>query len=148
MDETSDHPAIQPARSATPPRNVAVNITPFSPRRPAQRSHDEILASEAASLIPSTIVLAPGCELIVRGVGAKEKGCDVVDIIRKSTEEIKNAFPEFKSIPINIKKFNSRFGDWYSTCYIALAREFDPQGLTGLSSEPRVDLLNLWKTAL
>lgn len=65
-----------PPVNSTPPqtlkRNVAAPITAFSPRRAAPLPSNVLRDLNTPDLVD--ISLAPGCELIIRGVGASKKG--------------------------------------------------------------------------
>ena len=95
------------------------------------------------------ISLAPGCELIIHGVGASKKGGDTVAIVQNTIMEIRSSNPQLTNIPLNVWKFSHRDATlWFSSCYVSLAREFNPSSLAGSDAEPRVDLLEMWGLAL
>jgi len=94
------------------------------------------------------ITLAPGCSLIVRGVGATQRNSDPVKLVQTAILQISKANPDLADIPILAKPFSSR-GDWTTTCYIQLDSRKIPKSLNETDpSEPRSDLLEKWMTAI
>ena len=104
----------------------------------------------ANTLALTDVSLAPGCELIIRGVGAANKGGNTVAIVQKSIEEIRASDPQLANISLMVQKFSHRdpASVWSSSCYIYLAKEFIPLSLARTAAEPRVDLLEMWGKAL
>jgi hypothetical protein len=120
----------------------------FTPRRAAALSSCAQRDANSPALVD--ISLAPGCELIIRGVEASKKGGDTVAIVQKSINEIRDCDPQLANIPLNVRKFSHRDPSsvWFSSCYVFLAKEFNPSSLAGSEAEPRVDLLEMWGMAL
>ena len=145
-------PASAPLVNSTPPqtpkRISAAPVPIFSPRQAARLSRNVIRDANPPDL--TDVALAPGCELIIRGVGANKKGGDTVGIVQKSIEEIRASDPQLANIPLNVRKFSNRGPSsvWFSSCYIFLAREINPSSFAGSDAEPRVDLLEMWGKAL
>jgi hypothetical protein len=96
----------------------------------------------------SDVTLAPGCTLIIRGVGATKRNSDPVKLVEAAVTQIIKKNPDFAEIPLTIKPFSTR-GDWSTTCYVQLNSRQIPKTSDDIdSSEPRSDLLQMWMTAL
>jgi hypothetical protein len=96
----------------------------------------------------SDVTLAPGCILIIRGVGATKRNSDPVKLVEAAVTQIIKNNPDFAEIPITIKPFSTR-GDWSTTCYVQLNSRQIPKTSEDIDfSEPRSDLLQMWMTAL
>jgi len=147
-------PVSAPLANSSPPqtpkraRTAAAPIPMFTPRRAAALSSCAQRDANSPALVD--ISLAPGCELIIRGVEASKKGGDTVAIVQKSINEIRDCDPQLANIPLNVRKFSHRDPSsvWFSSCYVFLAKEFNPSSLAGSEAEPRVDLLEMWGMAL
>ena len=144
-------PILTPPVNSTPPqtprRIVAAPVPHFSPCRAVMHPDDVSQDIKIAAL--TDISLAPGCELIIRRVGASKKGGDTVAIVQNTIMEIHSSNPQLANIPLNVWKFSHRDATlWFLSCYVSLAREFNPSSLAGSDTEPRVDLLEMWGSAL
>jgi hypothetical protein len=94
------------------------------------------------------IALAPGCTLIIRGVGATNRNSDPVKLVDAVVAQISKKYPNLADIPLTIKPFSTR-GDWSTTCYVQLNSRQIPKASDEVeSSEPRSDLLQIWMTVL
>ena len=94
------------------------------------------------------IILASGCKLIVRGVGADKRNSDPVQIVEQAVTKIRKANPDLASIPVIIKPFPTIRADWNTSCYVHLSPSISPRSDTNIENEPRTDLLQIWMTAL
>lgn len=145
----SGNPTPNPATpvNSTPPqtpKRVAAALVPlFSPRHAAMLPGNLTRDINTTSL--TDISLAPGCELIIWGIGASTKGGGTVAIVQNSVNEIRTSDPQLANIPLNVLKFSHQDASlWFSSYYVSLAKEFNPSSLAESDAEPRVDLLEMW----
>ena len=128
----------------TPPKKRV--LPPFTPKTP-MRANGHI-PNKHESNDMGDIALAPGCTLIVRGVGATHRNSDPVKLVDVAIAKISRTDPGLANIPLTVKPFSTR-GDWTTTCYVQLNSRQIPKTPNELeSSEPRSDLLQMWMTAL
>ena len=145
-------PDSAPLVILTPPQTpkclTAAPIPMFTPRSAAQIFNS--IHSDANTPALTNVSLAPGCELIIRGVGATNKGGDTVAIVQRSIDEIHASNPQLTNISLMVWKFSHRDSPsvWFSSCYVYLDKEFSPLSLAGTAAESRVDLLEMWGKAL
>lgn len=127
---------------------AAPPIPMFTPRSAARVFNSVHCDANTPAL--TDVSLAPGCELIIRGVGAANKGSDTVAIVQKSINEICTSDSQLTNISLLVRKFShcDPLSVWFSSCYVYLAKEFSPLSLSGTAAEPRVDLLEMWGKAL
>jgi hypothetical protein len=94
--------------------------------------------------------LASGCELILRGVlNPTLPLADPVPIVQDLVNDIMLVDPDLAGVPVLVKPFHSgRKTEPSSTCYIRLHSSFDPTATTGPLSEPRCDLLRMWRDSI
>ena len=76
--------------------------------------------AESESTPFGEIILASGCKLIVRGVGANKRNSDPVKIMQDAVSQIQKANPDLASIPVLVKPFPTLRADWTMSCYIHL----------------------------
>jgi hypothetical protein len=104
--------------------------------------------AESESTPFGEIILASGCKLIVRGVGANKRNSDTVKIMQDAVSQIQKANPDLASIPVLVKPFPTLRADWTTSCYIHLNPSISLRSDTNIETEPRTDLLELWMAAL
>ena len=127
----------------TPPRKRP--LPPFTPKTP-MRINGSIPNRHANDI--SDVTLAPGCTLIIRGVGAAHRNTDPTKVVETAILKISKDHPDLADIPLSIKPFNTR-GDWSTSCYVQLdSRKIPKSADESDASEPRVDLLEKWMIAL
>ena len=95
-------------RSVTPTQNIALNVIPFTPCCTAQSTFEELLDTPY-NANPESIILAPGCELIICGISTNKDRGDVIEVVQKSINELSISQPILKSIPVILKKFSPKF---------------------------------------
>ena len=130
----------------TPPRKRA--LPPFTPKTP-MRTNGSIPNRHATNDL-SDVTLAPGCNLIIRGVGASHRNTDPTKAVETAILKISKDHPDLADIPLSVKPFNTR-GDWSTSCYVQLDSRKIPKSSDDFQvdvSEPRVDLLGKWMIAL
>ena len=138
MDTTSS-PTPQ-----TPPQKRT--LPPFTPKTPMRVNG--YIPNRHITNDMSDVMLAPGCTLIIRGVGAAKRNSDPVKLVEAAVAQIIKTYPDLADIPITIKPFSTR-GDWSTTCYVQLnSRKIPKISDDDDSSEPRSDLLQMWMSAL
>ena len=133
----TDLPPSTPTRSRRPP-------PVFSPRAPIKNATFSRPRLTAAA---RNVILPTGCDLIIRGIGARKPHSDTVKLLQKAIDSITKDLPELADVPVVVKQFSSR-GEWTSTAYIHLDSRSLPKPAPGSEGEPRTDLLLLWKDAL
>lgn len=141
MDTTADSNAQIPK---TPPKKRS--LPPFTPKTPMRvNGHipNRLIANDM-----SDIALAPGCTLIVRGIGATKRNSDPVKLLEAAIAQINKTNPNLADIPLTVKPFSTR-GDWSTTCYVQLNSRQIPKNPAEIDIlEPRSDLLQMWMNAL
>jgi hypothetical protein len=134
-----------PQTPQTPPQKRRT-LPPFTPKTPMRANGD--IPSRHMATDMSDITLAPGCTLIVRGVGAAKQNSDPVKLIDTAILQISKTNSDLADIPLSVKPFSTR-GDWSTSCYVQLDSRKIPKSTNETdTSEPRSDLLEKWMTAL
>lgn len=126
--------------STLAPKTPAASLPPVSPRAALLSPH----ALDTISV--RDVTLAPGCGLIVRGIGASETNSNAVVLLETAIKSIKHLDSTLAFIHVLVKPFPTRSrNEWSTSCYVHL----DPcLNTSTLDAEPRCDLLLLWLTAL
>src|SRR5882762_5623570 len=120
----------------TPPRKRP--LPPFTPKTP-MRTNGNIPNCHMANDM-SDVTLAPGCTLIIRGVGASQPNSDPVKLIERAILKISTAHPDLADIPLTDRPFSTR-GDWSTSCYVQLDSRKIPRSTDETDAlEPRADL--------
>ena len=128
----------------TPPHKWALPL--FTPKTP-MCTNGNIPNRHMASDM-SDITLAPGCTLIIRGVGAAQWNSDPVKLIETAVLKISKAHADLADIPLSIKPF-SMCGDWLTLCYVQLDSRKILKSINETdASEPCADLLDKWMSTL
>lgn len=128
----------------TPPRKRT--LPPFTPKT-LMRTNGNIPSRHMASDM-SDVTLAPGCTLIIRGIGASQQNSDPVKLIEMAINKINRTHPDLADIPLSIKPFSTR-SDWSTSCYVQLdSRKIPKSSDETDASEPNIDLLDKWMIAL
>ena len=91
--------------------------------------------AESESTPFGEIILASGCKLIVRGVGANKRNSDPVKIMEEAVSQIRKTNPDLASIPVVVKPFATLRADWTTSCYIHLSPSLSPRSDT-IETEP------------
>lgn len=103
------------AAPKTPPKKRT--LPPFTPKTPMRINGH--IPNKHESNDMSNIALAPGCTLIIRGVGATLRNSDPVRLVEAAITKINKTDPNLGDIPLIVKPFSTR-GDWTTTCYVQL----------------------------
>jgi hypothetical protein len=141
MDTTVDNNVQTPR---TPPQKRT--LPPFTPKTPMRVNG--YIPNRLAANDMSDITLAPGCTLIVRGVGAAKRNSDPVRLLEAAITQISKIDHDLADILLTVKPFSTR-GDWSTTCYIQLNSRQIPKTSDEIDiMEPRSDLLQMWMKAL
>lgn len=128
---------------------ISSTIPPFSPRTPLRRpnfsnkDNDDEPSSTISNTSRSSLVV--GCNLLVRGIGAKLKDSNPVQLMENAIVKICEFNPSLA--PVNVKPLSNTptRKDWSTSCYIHLNLT---SATRASEKEPRVDLLILWMAAL
>lgn len=129
---------------STPTRNRHPSLPAFSPRAPIRNAaspRPRLTTTARNSILPT------GCDLIIRGIGARKPHSDTVKLLQNAVDSIRKDIPELADVPVVVRQFSTR-GDWTSTAYVHLDSRSMPKPASASEVEPRTDLLLLWKDAL
>ncbi len=130
---------------STPSRNrPRASLLTFSPRAPISNA---AAPRPRLAVAAKNSVLPTGCDLIVRGVGARKAQSDPVKLLKTTIGCIQKDYPDLAEVPVIVKQFSSR-GDWVPTAYIHLDSRALPKQASESELEPRTDLLQSWKDAI
>jgi hypothetical protein len=128
----------------TPPQKRTLPL--FTPKTP-MRINGYIPNRHVTNDI-GEVTLAPGCTLIIRGVGATKRNSDPVKLVEAAVAQIIKINLDLVDIPLTIKPF-STCGDWTTTCYVQLDSRKMPKTSDDIGfMEPCSDLLQMWMAAL